>query len=76
MTGPAVVPALTVYGTDVSEESPLLGASLREAELRQRTGVSVLAIQRGEETVANPEPDFELETPARSSSEGASLSRD
>ena len=45
---------------DLPDDSPLVGRSLREADLRQQTGVSVLAVQRGEETVANPEPEFEL----------------
>ncbi|USZ69858.1 potassium transporter TrkA (plasmid) [Halorussus salilacus] len=46
--------------TELPEGSPLDGESLREADLRQRTGVSVMAVQRGEETLANPESDFEL----------------
>lgn len=46
--------------TDLPEDSPLAGESLREAEIRHRTGVSVIAVQRGEETVDNPEPEFEL----------------
>lgn len=46
--------------TDLPEGSPLAGETLREADLRQRTGASVLAVQRGEETVANPDPTFEL----------------
>jgi len=47
--------------TDLSGDSPVAGETLREADIRQRSGVSVVAIQRGEETVANPQPDFELE---------------
>jgi len=46
--------------TDLPEESPLAGETLREVDLRRRTGASVLAVQRGEETVANPDPTFEL----------------
>jgi len=46
--------------TDLPERSPLVGETLREADLRRRTGASVLAVQRGEETVANPDPTFEL----------------
>ena len=41
--------------------SPLVGASLAEASLRQRWGVGVVAIQRGAEIVPNPESDFRLE---------------
>ena len=31
-------------------------SSLQTAQIRTRTGVSVIAIQRGDETIANPEP--------------------
>jgi TrkA domain protein len=40
--------------------APLVATSLADANIRQRTGVSILAVQRGEETHPNPEPDFEL----------------
>lgn len=46
---------------DIDEDSVLVGRTLRDAEIRRRTGVSVIAVQRGEETVANPEPEFEIE---------------
>lgn len=47
--------------TDLPEDSPLSGQSLERATIRRRTGVSVVAVQRGEETVANPDPEFELQ---------------
>ncbi|UPM42660.1 cation:proton antiporter regulatory subunit [Halocatena salina] len=43
--------------TDVDPSAPLIGQSLQEATIRERTGVSIMAIQRGEETIANPQPD-------------------
>lgn len=46
---------------DVDPDSPLVGLSLETADIRQQTGVSVLAIQRGEETIANPEPSDRIE---------------
>ena len=46
---------------EIDGESPVAGATLQEARIRQRTGVSVVAIQRGEETLANPKPDVVLE---------------
>lgn len=46
---------------DVSPDSPLVGSTLRESGARQRTGVSIVAIQRGEETIANPDPDVAVE---------------
>ena len=41
---------------DVGTDGELAGETLGEANLRQRTGVSVIAIQRGSDTVPNPGP--------------------
>lgn len=38
----------------------LVGASLEEADVRRRTGVSVLAVLRDDETLANPPGDLVL----------------
>ena len=45
---------------DLDPGSDLVGQTLAEADLRQETGVSVLAVQRDAETYPNPGPDFEL----------------
>jgi TrkA domain protein len=45
---------------DIDADSPLVGRTLRSCDVRGRTGASVVAIQRGEETVANPQPDETL----------------
>ena len=45
---------------EVRSESPLAGSTLGDADIRHETGVSVIAVQRGEETVSNPDPDFEF----------------
>jgi len=42
---------------DVPAGSALVGRSLQAMEIRERTGVSVIAIQRGDETIDNPLPD-------------------
>lgn len=47
---------------DVTEDSPLVGQTLGEAHIRRETGASVLAIQRGPDTLANPDPDTTIET--------------
>ncbi len=47
--------------SDVDEDATVAGETLADASLRQQTGVSVIAIQRGEETLANPEPDERIE---------------
>lgn len=39
----------------VPEASPLVGETLSSASLRERVGVSIIAIQRGDETLANPD---------------------
>ena len=41
----------------VHPDSPLVGTTLAESRLRQDLGVSVVAIQRGEETIENPRAD-------------------
>jgi voltage-gated potassium channel len=47
---------------DVPEGSPLAGRTLREADLRQRAGVLVLALRRVDGTfTTNPDPDIVIE---------------
>lgn len=43
---------------EVGDGSPLAGATIRESSLRSRTGVTVLAVQRGTNTISNPDPDI------------------
>ena len=45
----------------VTPESDLVGRTLAESGVRQRTGVSIIAVQRGGETIQNPPPDVEIE---------------
>jgi len=42
---------------EIDEESPIVGQTLSGCDVRNQTGVSVIAIQRGDETVPNPDPD-------------------
>jgi TrkA domain protein len=46
---------------EVSETSPLADQPIRETQLRSRTGVSILAIQRDSRTLSNPDPDTEIQ---------------
>ena len=46
---------------DIPEASPLAGCTLQSANIRRRTGTSVIAIQRGDETIPNPKPEFTIE---------------
>lgn len=45
---------------DVPGGSPLAGSTLQECGVRAETGASIIAVQRGDETTPNPEPDFEF----------------
>jgi TrkA domain protein len=46
---------------ELSEDSPVAGRELAETNVRVETGVSVIAIQRGPDTIANPGGDVTLE---------------
>ena len=45
----------------VPEDSPVVGETLAASNLRDVTGASVVAVQRGPDTVANPDADTTLE---------------
>ncbi|WP_248895806.1 cation:proton antiporter regulatory subunit [Haloplanus halobius] len=45
---------------EVGRDATQAGKTLGETDLRQATGATVIAIQRGEETVPNPAAEFEL----------------
>ncbi|WP_049971848.1 cation:proton antiporter regulatory subunit [Haladaptatus cibarius] len=47
---------------EVKDGSPLVDQTLQQAEIRQQTGVSIIAIQRGEETISNPSPDTGIDS--------------
>lgn len=46
---------------DIAPSAPLVGKSLQAANIREQTGVSIIAIQRGEETITNPPPNTTIE---------------
>ena len=45
---------------EVTEYSPVVGQTLAASNLRNETGVTVMAVQRGEETIPNPGPETTL----------------
>jgi TrkA domain protein len=45
---------------EVPEGSPLAGKTLRESEIKRRVGTTIVAVQRGAETIPNPAAEFEL----------------
>lgn len=46
---------------EIEQGAELAGETLVGSELRQETGVSVLAVRRGGETFASPDPEFEFQ---------------
>lgn len=47
---------------EVSDDSPIVTKTLAETDLRNETGASIIAIQRGDNTLPNPDPDLELQS--------------
>jgi TrkA domain protein len=45
---------------EITGDSPVAGRTLGEAGVRTETGATVIAIQRGDDTVSNPSPDETL----------------
>ncbi len=44
----------------LSENSPAVGQTIAETQLRSKTGTLILAVRRGESDVATPEATFRL----------------
>ncbi|WP_435360984.1 cation:proton antiporter regulatory subunit [Haloarchaeobius sp. DFWS5] len=44
----------------VGEDSPVAGQTIRDTGVRSLTGVSIIAIQRGEATLSNPASDTDI----------------
>jgi TrkA domain protein len=46
---------------EIDATAPVVGQTLRKADIREQTGTSVIAIQRGAETIPNPMPETTIE---------------
>ena len=55
------VEGLAIEWVRVAEGSPSAGATIADGQLRTRTGASVVAVVRGDDTVPAPEPSFRFE---------------
>jgi TrkA domain protein len=55
------VPGLTIDWLPISAGSACAMRSIADFGLRGQTGVSIVAVVRGNETIASPEPDFVLQ---------------
>ena len=47
---------------DFPEESPIVGQSIKDLQIRQRTGASIVGILRAGEVITNPAAESELQT--------------
>lgn len=56
------IEGLVIDWLPVSEDSAYAGRTIGEARIRTRTGVSVVAIVRGEEAIPAPAPDDRLDS--------------
>ena len=56
------IEGLTIDWLRVGASSACSGCTLREAALRSETGVSIVAVVRGDETIPAPGGDFQLQT--------------
>jgi TrkA domain protein len=55
------VEGLAIDWLPVRDDSPYAGRAMGEARIRTRTGVSVVAVLRGDEAIPAPEPDLTIE---------------
>lgn len=55
------VEGLAIEWVPVGERSPFVGRTIAEGEFRTRTGASIVAVMRGEETVPAPGPDHRFQ---------------
>jgi CPA2 family monovalent cation:H+ antiporter-2 len=56
------LPEIEIDGYRLSEGSPLGEKTIKELQVRKKTGVTVIAVRRGKTVHTNPEPDFRLKT--------------
>src|SRR5690606_2660539 len=55
-----VLPALKIEATTIQAGAPAIGKSLRDLDLRARTGATLLAVQRNSQMSTIPSPDYRL----------------
>jgi CPA2 family monovalent cation:H+ antiporter-2 len=52
------LPEIEIDGYLIPEGSQLIEKTIKELQIRKKTGVTIIAVRRGREVHANPEPDF------------------
>lgn len=56
---------LSIEWVTIEKNCPLVNKSILESEIRQKTGITIIAIIRGNDSIINPQPDekiFEKDT--------------
>lgn len=54
------LPEIEIDGYQIPEGSHLIEKTIKELQVRRKTGVTIIAVRRGKEIHANPEPDFKF----------------
>jgi CPA2 family monovalent cation:H+ antiporter-2 len=54
------LPEIEIDGYRIPEGSHLNDKTIKELQVRKKTGVTIIAVRRGKEVHANPEPDFKF----------------
>jgi CPA2 family monovalent cation:H+ antiporter-2 len=57
-----LIPGIEIEGYKVKGDSPLVGRTIGELQVRKKAGVTILAVRRGQEIHANPAPNFWFES--------------
>ena len=55
------LPEIEIDGYLISEGSHLAEKTIKNLQIRKKTGVTIIAVRRGKTVHTNPEPDFKLE---------------
>jgi K+/H+ antiporter YhaU regulatory subunit KhtT len=56
----AIYPNIKVEILTVGGESPVSGRSIADLMFRKKTGATIVAVERDNETITSPDPDFTL----------------
>lgn len=54
------LPEIEIDGYRITEGSHLVDRTIKELQIRKKTGVTIIAVRRGKTVLSNPEPDFVL----------------
>ncbi len=57
----ALFAGATVDNFQIEQDSPAVGRSLRDLDIRKNSGATVIAVARNGEAITNPGPDFQLQ---------------